>query len=53
MFNHVRCNQCRAAYNGKTGNYNTTAIGVYLGVSFAVGIGVFTLIALVGVFAAR
>lgn len=53
IFNHVRCNQCRTAYNGKTGNYNTTAIGMYLGVSFAVGIGVIILIALAGVFGAR
>lgn len=53
IFNHVRCNQCGTAYNGKTGNYNTTAIGVYLGVSFALGFGVLTLIALAGFFGAR
>lgn len=45
MFSHVRCNQCGTAYNGKTGNYNTTAIAVYLGVSFLVGLVVFGVVA--------
>jgi len=53
LFNHVRCNQCRTAYNGKTGNYNTTAIAVYLGVAFALGFGVFILVILAGVLGAR
>ncbi len=53
MCNHVRCNQCGTAYNGKTGNYNTTAIAVYLGVSFALGFGILILIALAGFFGAR
>jgi hypothetical protein len=33
MFNHVRCNECGTAYNGRTGNYNTTAITIYTLVS--------------------
>ncbi len=37
MFHHVRCKRCGAAYNGKTGQYNTTAITMYLLVSVAIG----------------
>lgn len=44
MFNHVRCKHCGAAYNEKTGNYNTTAIAVYLAVSFLAGLVAFGLV---------
>jgi hypothetical protein len=30
LLHHVKCLQCGAAYNGKTGKSNSTAIGVYL-----------------------
>ena len=39
MLSHVRCNQCSTTYNAKTGKSNNTAIAIYLGVSFAIGIG--------------
>ena len=29
MFTHVQCEDCGAAYNGKTGKSNTTAIIIY------------------------
>ena len=29
MLNHVKCNNCGAEYNGKTGQSNTTGIIVY------------------------
>lgn len=34
LFHHVRCPSCRAAYNGKTGRFNTTSIVVYMIVVF-------------------
>jgi phage FluMu protein Com len=33
---HVRCNQCGTAYNGKTGDYNTTRILIYYGIGLAI-----------------
>ena len=29
MFNHVKCNQCKTVYNGKTGKSNVAAIVIY------------------------
>jgi hypothetical protein len=29
IFSHVRCNDCGTAYNGKTGDYNTTPIIIF------------------------
>jgi rubredoxin len=29
LFNHVKCNTCGTAYNGKTGQSNTTNIVIY------------------------
>jgi hypothetical protein len=44
LFTHVRCRDCATCYNGKTGNYNTTAIAIYL----SVGLGVAFLFMIVG-----
>lgn len=38
LFTHVRCSHCRQAYNGKTGQWNTTNILIYLAVSMFVGL---------------
>jgi len=37
MFTHVRCCQCRTAYNGKTGRSNLTNIVLYMTVPAMVG----------------
>jgi hypothetical protein len=39
LFSHVRCNRCGTCYNGKTGNYNTTAIAIYVAVGVIIGLG--------------
>jgi transposase-like protein len=36
IFHHVKCNQCGATYNGKTGKSNVTAIIIYSVVIFVV-----------------
>lgn len=33
MMTHVKCTQCGTAYNGKTGQSNTTKIAIYMGVA--------------------
>lgn len=38
LLSHVKCAECGAAYNGKTGKSNNTAIGIYLGVSVLIGL---------------
>jgi hypothetical protein len=38
LFSHVRCNRCGTCYNGKTGDYNTTKIAIYVGVTTTIGI---------------
>lgn len=38
LFTHVRCNSCGTAYNGKTGDYNTTAIVLWVVIPLAIGI---------------
>ncbi len=38
LFSHVRCNRCGTAYNGKTGDYNTTKIAIYIIVTTAIAI---------------
>lgn len=38
LFTHVKCQNCKAQYNGKSGNYNTTAITIYLVVSIVLGL---------------
>lgn len=44
MLSHVKCQQCGLAYNGKTGNSNTTGIIIYSVVAFvivlAIGLGI-------------
>ncbi len=42
MLNHVKCQACRAAYNGKTGKDNTAGIAIYFVV---VGVLAFVLMA--------
>jgi len=51
LFSHVRCRRCDACYNGKTGNYNTTAIAVYTAVSIGAGLLILVGIVLSGFFA--
>jgi hypothetical protein len=38
MICHVRCNECGTTYNGKSGNYNTTAITLFVVISVAIGL---------------
>jgi len=38
LFSHVKCRNCRRAYNGKTGKSNDGAIAIYVGVSVALAI---------------
>lgn len=45
LFNHVKCNNCRTTYNGKTGQSNTTAIVIYTVVGLVLGL-------VIGIFAA-
>jgi hypothetical protein len=35
LLNHVKCHKCGTAYNGKTGQSNTTGIVIYSVVAFA------------------
>lgn len=37
LFHHVKCTQCRTAYNGKTGKSNRTNILIYSVVSILLG----------------
>jgi hypothetical protein len=46
MFTHVRCTDCGTCYNGKSGNYNTVPIAIYIGVSTVVGLGILIAIVL-------
>ncbi|HET6249229.1 MAG TPA: hypothetical protein VFE47_16155 [Tepidisphaeraceae bacterium] len=38
LFSHVKCLNCRAGFNSKTGRSNNTAIGIYIGVSSLIGL---------------
>ena len=40
MLSHVKCQSCGTAYNGKTGQSNTTGIVIYSVVLFAIGIAI-------------
>jgi hypothetical protein len=44
MFKHVKCRQCGLAYNGKTGQSNTTNIVIYSIVVFIIFLGIGILI---------
>jgi hypothetical protein len=44
MFKHVKCRQCGLAYNGKTGQSNTTNIVIYSIVVFVIFLGIGILI---------
>jgi hypothetical protein len=35
---HVRCNKCGTAYNGASGNFNTTWISIYVTVVVLIGL---------------
>jgi hypothetical protein len=35
---HVRCNRCNTTYNGRTGNSNTTAIIIYVAITYGLGL---------------
>ncbi len=47
LFTHVRCNRCGTCYNGKTGEYNTTRIAIYVGVSSVIAIALLILLIVV------
>ena len=36
LLTHVKCSQCRTAYNGKSGKSNTAAIMIYFAVIFVI-----------------
>ena len=38
LLNHVKCNGCGYAYNGKTGNPNTTGIVIYTVVGLVIAL---------------
>jgi len=38
LLTHVRCGQCRATYNGKTGASNTTGIVIYFVVTMLIAV---------------
>lgn len=44
MLTHVVCDNCRTAYNGKTGKSNTTGIVIYSVVIGVIAIGLMTMI---------
>ena len=47
ILNHVKCLNCGAAYNGKTGRSNTTGIIIYSLVALAISIIVLAILSLV------
>jgi transposase-like protein len=46
MLSHVKCQACGTAYNGKTGQSNTTGIVIYSVVLFVIGIAIVLVITL-------
>ena len=40
LFTHVKCYRCGNAYNGKTGQSNTTAITIYVIVTTIIGVAI-------------
>ena len=46
LLTHVKCAQCGATYNGKTGNSNTTGIIIYLAIGAVVSVVLFGLVGL-------
>lgn len=38
MLTHVKCGQCRATYNGKTGAWNTVGIAIYITVTTVIAL---------------
>ena len=45
LFHHVKCLQCNATFNSKTGKSNATAVAVYLAISIVVGLGLGVMLA--------
>jgi hypothetical protein len=41
LLTHVKCPDCKTAYNGKTGQSNTTAIIIYQVIAFAIVVAIF------------
>jgi hypothetical protein len=46
LFNVIRCVQCRAQYNGKTGGKLTKTILAYQGVGLLIGVAILVLVTL-------
>jgi transposase-like protein len=46
MLNHVRCQDCKATFNGKTGKSNSGAIAAYLAVTLVIVFLLFYLVSL-------
>lgn len=44
LLNHVKCQDCGAGYNGKTGTSNTVPITIYIVVSSIIAIALFALL---------
>jgi hypothetical protein len=38
LLSHVRCRECGVCYNGKSGNYNTTGITIYVVITGVIGL---------------
>lgn len=51
LLTHVKCAQCRQAYNGKTGKSNDTAIAIYIAVTVVIGLGIGLVLGLMSAFA--
>jgi transposase-like protein len=47
LLNHVKCQDCKATFNGKTGKSNTGAITIYLVAMFVLAFVIFFVAALV------
>jgi uncharacterized Zn finger protein len=46
MFSHVKCNNCGAGYNSKTGKSNTVPITIYVVVTFVIAFFIFYYLAM-------
>ena len=44
MMNHVRCKNCRSAYNGTHGCFNTAGIAIYTVVSMVIALAIVAMI---------
>src|SRR5215475_2183694 len=46
LLNHVKCLDCKTTFNGKTGQSNARAIGIYLLVTFIIVFAIFYAVSL-------